>query len=85
MCEGVGGHEKRHVWRTIVFEIHRVVGTNERDVKLTVGVWGWQTGKEVDRWSMMDNFFRKYNSVLLDKEAIKREKGRLDQVLAHDD
>jgi len=38
-----------------------------------------QTGKEVDRWSMMDNFFRKYNSVLLDKEAIKREKGRLDQ------
>ena len=28
---------------------------------------------------MLDNLLRKYNSVLLDKEAIKREKGRLDQ------
>lgn len=38
-----------------------------------------QTGKTVDRWNMLDNFLRKYNSVLLDKEAIKREEGRLQQ------
>jgi hypothetical protein len=38
-----------------------------------------QTGKSVERWNMLDNFLRKYNSVLLDKEAIKKEQGRLQQ------
>lgn len=36
-----------------------------------------QTGKHVERWNLLDNFLRKYNSVLLDKEAIKKERGRL--------
>jgi len=36
-----------------------------------------QTGAKVDRWSLMDNFLRKYNAVLLDREAIKCERARL--------
>ncbi|EKX35168.1 hypothetical protein GUITHDRAFT_80038, partial [Guillardia theta CCMP2712] len=36
-----------------------------------------QSGQTVEKWNMLDNFLRKYNMVLLDKEAIRREKERL--------
>jgi len=38
-----------------------------------------QSGQTVEKWNMLDNFLRKYNMVLLDKEAIRREKERLVQ------
>lgn len=37
-------------------------------------------GKPIEEWSQLDNFYKKYNKVLLDKLAVQQEKKRLQKV-----
>ena len=42
-------------------------------------VVGDEEGTPVDEWNYLDNFYKKYNKVLMDKLTIEKEQARLQQ------
>lgn len=41
--------------------------------------WHPKTGRPIERWSHLDNFWKKHNRALLDKLFLERERERLEK------